>query len=478
VGGRRDERDNDLPNASTLLSQNGERTDAVVRLDYKPQPPVSEGAQTLAGSPIETTALQPRTNAFDVTRANVPADVAAETAGRPSIWQAYTYVQGTIDRTEERDANNRAGIGGARQMTDRLRVGGEASGGNGGLGGRLSGDYRIDDSTSFYLAHTMETQREDSTYRGRFDNTVFGGRTKLSDQVSIYDEARSGRGAGPESLTNAFGVDLAPNARWTYGLKLEAGTVSDPLAGDLDRRAAALATAYKHEHVRLNSSLEYRRETGTNGDRDTWLARNMLGYQLSPDWRMLGKVNLSFSKASAGNFFDGDFVDASLGGAYRPVDNDRWNTLVQYRFYYSLPSPGQVSLGDDLLDYAQRSHVVSIDSIYDLVPWLSVGAKFALRSGELRDTRVNGDWFDSRTDLIVVRADLHLVNKWDLLLEGRRLTVHEADDSRSGALAGIYRHLNRHVKLGAGYNFTDFSDDLTDLSFRSRGPFVNVLSTF
>jgi len=63
-------------------------------------------------------------------------------------------------------------------------------------------------------------------------------------------------------------------------------------------------------------------------------------------------------------------------------------------------------------------------------------------------------------------------------IEGRRLAVHQASDSRSGVLAALYRHLNEHVKLGAGYNFTDFSDDLTDLSFRSRGPFVNVLSTF
>jgi hypothetical protein len=30
------------------------------------------------------------------------------------------------------------------------------------------------------------------------------------------------------------------------------------------------------------------------------------------------------------------------------------------------------------------------------------------------------------------------------------------------------------VKVGVGYNFTDFSDDLTDLSFDHRGAFLNV----
>jgi hypothetical protein len=109
---------------------------------------------------------------------------------------------------------------------------------------------------------------------------------------------------------------------------------------------------------------------------------------------------------------------------------------------------------------------------------LSVGAKYAQRFGELRDTRVDGDWYSSRADLWVVRGDLHLVHEWDMLIEGRRLSVHEARDSRTGMLAAIYRHLNAHVKMGVGYNFTDFSDDLTDLSYRSRGPFVNILSTF
>ncbi len=124
---------------------------------------------------------------------------------------------------------------------------------------------------------------------------------------------------------------------------------------------------------------------------------------------LLGKANFSFSSASQGNFFDGNFIDAALGGAYRPIDNDRWNTLMQYRYYYTLPSPGQVSVGDELLDYAQRSHVLSLDSTYDVLPWLSVGGKVALRTGALRDTRVGGDWYSSRADLFVLRADLHLV---------------------------------------------------------------------
>jgi outer membrane protein OmpA-like peptidoglycan-associated protein len=474
IGGRHDDRDNAAANASTLLSQNGTRTDGVVRIDYKPLAKAEPNSTTSAAN----AALQNNAAGFDVTRSTVPSDAAAESATRPASWQAYSYVQQTLERDGDRDRNDRVGVGLEKQINDRFRLGGELSDGTGGVGGKLTGDYRVNDRSNVYLGHSTETERPDSNYRGRFGNTVLGSRVKLSDQVSVYDEARDARGAGPQSLTNAFGVDLAPNDRWTYGLKFEAGTVSDPLAGDLKRRAAGLGIAYKFDQVKFTSNLEYRHEDGTAGERDTWLGRNTAGYQVTPEWRLVGKFNFSYSDASQGNFYDGDFVDASLGGAFRPTTNDRWNTLIQVRYYYTLPSPGQVNLSDDLLDYAQRSYVFSIDTIYDVLPWLSFGTKFAQRTGELRDTRTGGDWYSSRADLAIFRTDIHFIREWDALVEGRRLTVAEAEDSRTGILAAIYRHLGRHTKLGAGYNFTDFSDDLTDLSYRSRGPFINLMSTF
>jgi len=48
---------------------------------------------------------------------------------------------------------------------------------------------------------------------------------------------------------------------------------------------------------------------------------------------------------------------------------------------------------------------------------------------------------------------------------------------RGGALVGVYRYLGKNVKVGGGYNFTDFSDDLTDLSYRHQGAFVNIIGT-
>jgi hypothetical protein len=67
------------------------------------------------------------------------------------------------------------------------------------------------------------------------------------------------------------------------------------------------------------------------------------------------------------------------------------------------------------------------------------------------------------------------MHRWDALVEGRMLELPEAQDRRSGALLALYRHLGEHVKLGLGYNFTDFSDDLTDLDYDSQGYFINIV---
>lgn len=61
------------------------------------------------------------------------------------------------------------------------------------------------------------------------------------------------------------------------------------------------------------------------------------------------------------------------------------------------------------------------------------------------------------------------MKEWDVLLEARQLRSLAAEDSRAGFLVAVYRQFDAHVKMGLGYNFTRFSDNLTDLSFRATG---------
>ncbi|TBR39451.1 MULTISPECIES: OmpA family protein [Dyella] len=448
---------------SPTLSEHGKRTDAIVRVDY----------QSLLAD----------------------QDKPSEPPATLDAWNAYGFVQQTLARSGTRSDNDRVGLGGGWQVTERIHANAEVSEGDGGLGGKLGGDYRISDRSNVYAQYLMETDRPDLAYRGRFGTLVGGAKTRLNDRVSVYEETRETTGSGQDSLIHAFGIDMTVNDRWTTGFKLEQGTVTDPLAGDLRRQAASVSLAYKGLITKWASSLEYRYEDSNNaGRRTSWLTRNTIGSQLTPAWRLLGKLDMARSGSSNGVFFDGNYTEGVLGAAYRPVDNDRWNTLFKYTYMYDLPSPGQLSpsggiggvstdpssnlYASTVADYSQKGQVLSVDTIYDVTRWLSLGAKFGYRWGSLKPTRTAGDWLDSTATLWVVRAEWKFVRNWSGLVEWRRLSAREAGDARQGALVGVYRYVTKHVKVGVGYNFTRFSDDMTNLNYNNRGVFLNVLSTF
>lgn len=445
AGVRQDDRDNKAAGliASPTLAQQGMRSDVIGRVDYQPQ---REG-------------------------------------GGAEDWTAYAYVQGTVASSGERDDNNRVGAGGSLQVTDRLRIRAEASGGNGGPGGLAGGEYRISDRSNVYLNYVIETEDPEYAWRGRHGTWVSGADYRVSETARVFGENRYTHGAGPQGLTHAFGVDLAPVDHWTFGAKFETGRISDPLAGDYKRNAVGFSVGYKHDKTRYAGSVEFRRDetdttSGSSGTGRTWLMKNSLGYQADPSWRLIGKFNLSRSSNSGGSFWDGNFHEFVLGAAWRPVDNDRWNTLFKYTNYHNVPSSGQLSASGQSADYAQRSQVFSVDTIWDAWPGLSLGAKYGVRIGELKYSNPDSAWFSSRADLLVLRADWHFVREWDALVEWRKLRAQEAEDARAGMLLAVYRHVGQHVKMGVGYNFTDYSDDLTDLSYKSRGWFLNVLATF
>jgi hypothetical protein len=207
--------------------------------------------------------------------------------------------------------------------------------------------------------------------------------------------------------------------------------------------------------------------------RKTWLWRNNFKYQLSDASRLLGKLNHSESLSSLGQFYDGGYTEAVLGYAYRPVRNDRLNTLLKYTYFYNIPTSDQITLRSTAAEFIQKSHVGAADLTYDLTPRWSIGGKYAHRRGVMSLTRDNPEFFDNTADLFVVRADFRFKEDWEGMIEGRVLEMPDLDDRRAGTLVVVSRSLNEHFKVGVGYNFTDFSDDLTDLSFDHRGVFVN-----
>lgn len=408
-------------------------------------------------------------------------------AGYDSLgqWAAYGYVQDTASTTGNREQNGRIGAGGAYRFSDRFRMSGELSSGDLGVGAQLGTEYLISDKTTTYLNYALENERTDNGILANKGSVSAGAKSHYSDTTTVFGEERYTHGDVPVGLLHSAGVDYKPNERWNFSTHVDAGTLRDNLTGArMERSGFAVSAGYGFDAIKVASLFEYRRDQVqspldlTYSNRKNFLTKNSLKYQINPDWRFIGRLNHSKSDSSLGEFYDGSYTEAVMGYGYRPVANDRLNALVKYTYFYNLPSSGQELVPNTAASYIQKSHIVSVDAIYDLTTRWSVGGKYARRMGQVSQDRVNPVFFDSTADLYIARADWHVLREWDLALEGRVLSVEQAKDSRRGALVALYRHLSNNIKLGAGWNFTDFSDDLTNLSYTHYGAFLNLVGKF
>jgi flagellar motor protein MotB len=413
-------------------------------------------------------------------RTDVALQVAYDSQDR---WRSYGFAQATVAKSGDREDNRRGGVGGTYRLNDRMLMEGEISYGDLGPAGRLGMNYQETEATHHYLSYALDNERAATGLHARRGNLIYGARSRLSDSASVYMENRYQHTDSSNGLTRTMGMTLAPDDRWTFGGNWEIGTLVDRRTdAETRRRAGGGRIGYRFESVLLSSGIEYlfdktEQPDGTWSDRTTWLFRNSFKYEVTPDWRVLGKFNHAFSDSSLGQFYDGGFTEAVVGYAFRPVNHDRLNALVKYTYFFNVPTSDQITLDDSAVQFVQKSHVSSFDVTYDVTKNWSVGTKYAYRLGQVSVDRENPNFFDNSAHLYVLRNDLRFFKNWEGSLEGRMLALPDLKERRSGALLALYRYIGDHFKVGVGYNFTDFSDDLTDLSYDHQGVFFNLIGT-
>jgi len=136
-----------------------------------------------------------------------------------------------------------------------------------------------------------------------------------------------------------------------------------------------------------------------------------------------------------------------------------------------------VTLQNTPAQFLQKSHVAALDATYDINKYFSIGGKYAFRLTQVSLDRQHPHFFDNNAHLYILRGDYRFLEKWEGTVEGRMLDLTDLNERKSGALFTVYRYLGDNLKVGVGYNFTDFSDDLTDLSYDHQGVFFNLVGT-
>ena len=393
-----------------------------------------------------------------------------------STLELYGIGQVTLDDDGGQYADNNAlTVGGKYLYGNQSSVGAEVTTGDRGEAATVNAEHRLTAEHSVYGSYTYSTDTTDydSVFnRSAQNGWTLGQRWRLSNQVNLYNESQFLKERGASGLAHTFGMDFYPAQGWNLGFTLSDGELTNATGGDVERRAISVSGGRTSPDSDWQSKLEWREDHGAE-QREQWVSTNRLTHKFNESWRIAARLNYADTDDELDPLASARFIEGNVGFAYRPWNSQRWGLFGRYTYLYDLATLGQLGGAD----YDQKSQILSFEGVYKLDQHWEFAGKLARREGEVRMGRGTGVWLDSATTFGAAQVRYDLRTQWHALAEYRWLDVDDGG-SKQGFLLGVDRDLGRNFRVGVGYNFTDFSDDLTDFDYDHRGWFLNLVGTY
>jgi hypothetical protein len=393
--------------------------------------------------------------------------------------ETFLTGQVTLYNDDGRYDNNDAIIVGTRYLYGDSSIGARYTTGHRGSAAQIDVSQQLSKDHTVYGGYTWSNDYAsdfDSVF-GTNKNTglTVGQRWSLTNRVTLFNESQYLKNEGDRGSMNSLGMDFYLGEGWNLGFVYQKGEVdSSNGLSDVTRDSFSASVGQTSSVMNWLSKLEYRIDKGTE-EREQWVTTNRLSYKVDESLRLAGRFNYSKTKDNLVAANGAEFMEANIGFAYRPFDSDRWAIFGRYTYLYDLATLGQDVINGSYFD--QKSQVISLEGVYKLDEKWEFALKYATRAGKARFGRGTGGWFDSATSFYAGQVRYDLFYKWHGLVEYRLLDVKDGG-VKQGYMIGLDRDLTENLRIGVGYNFTDFSDDLTKLDYRYKGWFVNIVGTY
>ncbi len=462
----------------------------------------------LSGSANQGSQLSPGVN---VSSSASDKDGAQASLGADIKLTDKTSVQGALGlgQTVSGEKTTTLALGGRTKVDSQTDLGakiGMTQSSSGGVGETLGADAtrQVDDTTQVTSGVDVSQRPGES----KMTNFKLGGQKQLTDEVKMTSERSFGFSRDIVSQNSSYGMIREKDGHKLqgtitrqhsegtqetsdsniYGLSGDVGSDKFALNGSYergivqshngqqsDRNAVSVGMGYVDkdketgvEKLKASSKIEFRKDSGDT-DKYQYVLYNSAEGRLTPEISIYLKTQLSKTENTSSNNKEAEYKEIILGGAYRPIYADRLNILGRYTYLTNLSPDSQSSNAS--VDET-RAHVFAGEVVYDLTPQWQLSEKLALR---LNEERVPGfDFTQTQTWLMIHRLNYNIAKDWQVSGEYRRLAQIQAKDSQSGFLLEVSRDVNDFAQLGAGWNFTQFSDDLTDLGYTAQGPFLRM----
>lgn len=365
-------------------------------------------------------------------------------------------------------SNDRWALGTKFRMSNSWDGLAEYSDGDRGEGSVVGLGYNLDATHKIYGNFDKSLDTTTGTQSNGF---TLGQRKRFDQGYSLTAENgfdTVGEAAGVKQL---YGLDYNVNRILTTGVSVQFGDLEDRSTGALTSKDAVSAnlTYTKNQDLLASTKISWLNQRGAI-NLDQILLTNSLRFRTGPAHTWSLKADYSFSEDP--NFAEplARYFEGNAGYSFRPVHNNRLNSFFRYTYLYDLDSQAQVNARND-----QRVTILSGELSYDITRRWELGGRLAQKVGSERINRGSGPWLDATLTFAQLRARYHLIRKWDGVLEYRAVNVVENSDFQSGFLTGLDYHLGDNLRLGGGFNFTRFNDDMTNFRFDNYGWFINIV---
>ena len=327
--------------------------------------------------------------------------------------------------------------------------------------------YKINEFSEFYTEHDKSFGDDYGIERS------FGTTSKLNEDTSIFGEYRVEEDNSEIERSNVIGLDFSPLDSWLFSVDYSLSNVEEAEGNNFDREIIGLGASYNEQQLKSSSRLEYRKDENSS-DLKQIIVKSDLSWKYNKEFSFLSEFEYSKEEDDLTD----EYLDSTIGFAYRPIDNDRLNFIGKYSYIKE----------DNYLNYedaeefglypAEKSQVFSVDAVYDLNNKWQLGEKIAYKKGEVKLNSLSSEWTNNETYLWVNSLNYQYNKNVNLYTEYRILDNNLAEDKKEGFLIGGFTRLDNDIKLGIGYNFTDFNDDLTDLNYEAKGWFINLIKAW
>lgn len=344
--------------------------------------------------------------------------------------------------------SNALSLGAEKRINDRLKVNGRTSFGDSGNYFELGGDYQLFDNYNIYSGYSSDGEISRDRY-------TVGQRARVGERTSIYQENQFVKERGKNATLQGYGIDYDLRRGVTLGGSIQHGELILPNDERSRRRGGSLYLRAELESLTLRNRVEYREDKGSE-DIEQYLTTNSFTYRYNKEYTFAGKVNYSFTDDS----FKTSYLESSMGLAYRPIDNDRLNYLSRYTVILDKDSKTNKDFS---------AHIGEFETIYSFTRSLDISMKNGYR-------REKNNYLN---DLYMLgfKANYSVMNSWEVFGQYQWLVDRANEDVLSGAIFGVYKNIDRNMKLGGGYNFSGFKDSLGEQDYKTTGWFLNIIGT-